>query len=394
MQDTNKSNTGPMQSVAGAASPKNPLTPFVVALGGLLAVQLIAAVVLSFSGTDLSPLESQGPLLAFEREAVTRVHIQGQEQDSLVLEKADGTWRIPSLGGFPATQIKIDDLLAKLGEIEKRIPVATSAAAIKRFKVTDDAYERRLSLEGADGELATLYLGDSPGFRRLFVRADGEQTVYEAELALFDASEKADDWTRKTALRIEQDDIQRVELADILLTRHEDSWSLAGLAVDQNLDQDAAASLIRTLANLNFRGVLGTENKPEYGQDAPVLTYRVTVGDETLEYRLSKLVEGDDHVLSVSNSPYLFRLSEFAAEDLIKAKAADLIAGGESEQSAGESEATTPESEPTAEAAPTSVAPIGEIQVIEDMEPVASDVGTPEPPAEPRIPKTEADSAE
>jgi hypothetical protein len=243
-------------------------------------------------------------------------------------------------------EIKVEDLLTKLGTIEKRIPVATSEAAIKRFKVAEDAYERRVTLEDADGVLGTIYLGDSPGFRRLFVRAEGEQAVYEADLALFDASEKADDWTQKTALRIAQDDIKRVEIADILLTQEEGEWKLAGLAGNRNLDQDAVSDLIRTLANLSYSGVLGRENNPEYGQDAPVLIYQMTSGEDILEYRLSKLAQSNDHVLKVSNSPFYFRVSEFTAEGLKEAKAADLVAGEELDEIPSESGTPPAEDEP------------------------------------------------
>ena len=317
-------------------------SPLIAGLGALLAVQLLVALLMGLGGNDLSPAKSQGPLLAFEIDQVTGLRIASGDSE-LVLKKADDAWQLPSLGGFPVTEFKIAELLDKLAGIQKRIPVATTEAAIARFKVADDDFERRLTLESTDGPLGTLYLGDSPGFRRLFVRADGEQAVYEAELALFDASDKADDWTKKTVLQLEQDRIQGLVINDLVLTRSkEDIWTLDGLTESEVLNQDAVKNLVRLVANINFRSVLGSENKPEYGQDAPVLTFKITLDEETLEYRLSKPPEGDDHVIKVSNRPNYFSLSQYSVEDLTNAKLENLVSSADPAAQEGAAETDEP----------------------------------------------------
>jgi hypothetical protein len=353
---------------------KDLMTPLVAALGVLLVVQLLAALALRVGGADLSPAASQGPLLAFEQDRVIRVRIEAPDQDPLVLEKTDGTWRLPALGDFPAAEFKIDDLLRKLGEMERRIPVATSEAALERFRVADDGFERRITLEGAEGPLAALYLGDSPGFRRLYVRAEGDAAVYEANLALFDASEKADDWTRKTVLQLIAEDIQAVEIREITLTRAEDAWQLAGLAEGETLDQEAAEALVRAAANLSFRGVLGADPKGNYGQDTPELTWKVKTRDEDLEYRLSKLKDLGEYVLKVSNEPYYFRLADFDTQALLDAERGALIEG--TEGTAEESEAA--ETHPPAEE-----------EVMEQAEP--ADTSEPPPADTPEAPITPSD---
>jgi len=304
-------------------------SPLVVFLGALLALQLLAAVILGTGGSDLSPAASQGPLLAFEDARVSRLVI-ASDAGELTLEKTDQGWQLPSLGGFPASQFKVSELLEKLSKIQKRIPVATSETALTRFKVADEDFERRLTLEGADGTLGTLYLGDSPGFRRLFVRSGGDPAVYEAELALFDASDKADDWTEKTALHLERERIKGVKTGDATLIRGGDgTWSLADLGEDEKQDQDAVNDLLRRIANLNFRGVLGSENNPEYGQDAPALRFTVTLEDKSLDYVLSKHADSEDYVLKVSDRPYYFRLSRYDAEDLTQSTRDTLLASDE-----------------------------------------------------------------
>ncbi len=308
---------------------KDPRSPLVISLAVLLGLQLLAALVMGLSGADLSPAGPRGALLDFEQAQVTRIRIEGRKQGPLVLERRDETWLIPALDDFPTAAIKVTNLLNKLGGIQRRIPVATSESAIRRFRVADEGFERKVALEGQDGPLGTLYLGDSPGFRRLFVRADGEQAVYEAGLALFEASDKADDWISKTALLLEQRDIQAIELGDIALERGDEGWVLSDPGTDETLDQGAVDALVHTLANLDYRSVLGEKDMPEYGQDSPVLTFRITLGAETLEYRLSALAEDENgFILTVSNQPYAFRQTGLGAGDLIAVKRSDLIEGG------------------------------------------------------------------
>ena len=56
---------------------------------------------------------------------------------------------------------KVEELLDKLQTLRKRIPVATSTAAAKRFRVSPDADEHKLVLPTGEQTLATLSLGDS-----------------------------------------------------------------------------------------------------------------------------------------------------------------------------------------------------------------------------------------
>jgi hypothetical protein len=343
MQTTKQTSSN---TTIGSGSADFVRSPLVIGLGALLAVQLIVSLIMGLSDSDLSPEESQGPLIAFEADKVSVLRIASADEE-LVLEKSDDGWQIPALGGFPVSEIKIAELLEKLAGIQKRIPVATSEAAIERFKVGEEDFERRLTLETRDGAVATLFLGDSPGFRRLFVRASKEQAVYEAELALFDASEKADDWTKKTVLQMDQDQIRAITLGDLELTRGgDDTWILDGLTGGERLDQEAVKDLVRAVANLNFRGVLGIEDKPEYGQNEPTLTLKVQLGGESLYFALSELADSEDFVLKVSNRPHYFRLSQYTAEELTEVTRGKLVA--KSEKAGDGAQEAALEAEPTA----------------------------------------------
>lgn len=315
MQATNfESNAGTRASGTLRQSAGSPLVP---ALGALLVLQLLAALALGLGGRDMEPATSGGPLVDFERDRVTGIRIQVQDAEPALVVKTQNGWIIPALGDLPAAERKVTELLSKVEGLEKGLPVATSAQALKRFKVAEDGFERKLTLESGDGTLATLYLGDSAGFRRLFVRADGDGSVYEAELGLFDAPDKSEDWSDRTLLHLDAEGIQRLAIAGMTLERTDKGWRLTDLAEGEEQDPQSIEDLVRRLTSIDFLGVLAGDEPPAVIQDPPPveITAALESGDN-IEYRISKLEEGDDYLLEASNRPQGFRLAAYVAEDL------------------------------------------------------------------------------
>lgn len=315
-------------------------SPLIVTLGALLALQLIAALVLSVEENGMAPAANRGPLLTFDRERVTGIRVAVPDGPPVLVARTDTGWGIPALGDLPAAEHKVTELLSKLEGLEKGLPVATSEQALKRFKVAEDNFVRKLSLESGDGDLASLYLGDSAGFRRLFVRADGDSSVYEAELGLFDAPDKADDWSDRTLLHLETEDVKRLKLADLTLERADEGWRLADLAEGEEQDPEAIENIINQLTKMDFLGVLGSQEPSEVDKDAPAVEIEATLASgETVGYRIAKLAEGDGYLVEVSNRPQRFEVADYAAEELTGIGRAALLK--ETEQT----DTTTPEAQ-------------------------------------------------
>lgn len=314
-------------------------SPRFIGLGGLLVAQLALALLLGLREADLAPAAAQGALLEFPRDAVSRILVTGPDGEEAELLRKDGTWRLPALGDFPATPFKVEGLLDKIAATERRIPLATSPEALRRFRVADDAFERRIRLFADGKELGVLYLGDSPGFQRLFVRAGGEQAVHEADFGLFDAPSAASDWADRTALHLDEDAIQRVELPDLTLERTDQGWRLADSAAGEALDQTAAARAARQIANLSFAAVLDPGDPDDYGLNAPALSFRVAlVSGEPIEYRLSRIEP--PIVLAVSGRPQRFELADYTGRELAELTRASLLA-----PSAGDEPASVPQTD-------------------------------------------------
>ena len=281
----------------------------------LLGIQIVLAIALTWAARGtLDPAAAQTSLLTFDPKAVTSLRIDGAGE-GITLTRADKGWLITDLADFPAEGAKVTTLLDKLAGLKRPSPVATSAAAQKRHKVADDAFERKVTLKAGDKTVATLLLGDSPGFKRQFARPAGDKAVYDLDLPLFEVGNRRDDWLQRDLLHVDQDKITAVSAADWKLTKDKDAWQLAGTT--DKPDPAAVINLLGRLGGLGYRGVLGTQDKPEYNQATPALELTLQLaGGGSRVYRISQAKDSKDYVLKAADRPWYFKLSAFDLEGL------------------------------------------------------------------------------
>lgn len=311
----------------------------------LLGAQLLLALGLHFTGPDLAATATQTAVLEFDRERVDQVLIEAADKTQVTLARGDDTWTLPELDGFPADATRVAQLLARLAELQGGLPVATSATAQPRFRVSDADFERRVTLFAGADKLATLYLGSSPGMGQIHARADGSDRIQVVELAAFDIPVQTDDWIDRMLVQIPREEIAAIAIGDLRLERAPAAeapgegtdaageqpgprWQATGLAADEQLDQAAADALAGKFAELSIGAVLGSAAKPEYGLAKPALTVAVTrSGGDTETFAIGKSADGRNYTMKASSRPEYFRLPSYTAEQLLKAAARDALTG-------------------------------------------------------------------
>jgi hypothetical protein len=297
----------------------------IVVLGGLLALQLVLAVAMNLSSDDYGAFKPQQKLLAFDRKAVDGLRIE-DDKNSVVLSKRDGKWVLPQNADFPANTASVERLLDTLAGLDKGWPVATTSAAARRFKVADDKFERKLSLLSNGKPLAVLYVGTSPGYRKVNVRPANQDAVFTVALNTWEASTKVDNWLDKAILAIAPDDVTRLDMPGFVLQRDNDKLSVAGLTGEQETNAKAAATLLDKLAGLQIQSLLGVKDKPEYQQDKPELEFKVTrKNGDVLSYRISRPKDGDYYVLKRSDLDDYFKLADYEVKPLKEAAREKLV---------------------------------------------------------------------
>jgi len=303
-------------------------------LAALLCTQLLLALGLGLSGTAFTRAAgATAPLLHFDRGAIDRITLEGPDQAKVLLEKKDGNWQLPGAEGFPADAALVAQLLDRLAGLRGGDVVATSADARGRFRVGDDAFERRITLANGDKPQATLYLGTSPALRRLHARTQGSDDVHIVELAVFDVPVKAGEWEDKSLLEVPQADIAAITLDGLRIERPTatqtggkpgeaaaPAWVASSNEAGRKLKLAAADTLAQQLAQLSFDKVLGKAAQPGYGLEQPVLALTLTRKDgESIDYKLGKPAGKDEYTLKVSTRPEYFRLAGWTANALVHA---------------------------------------------------------------------------
>jgi len=179
----------------------------------LLAAQLILAAAMSFTGPSLKAQRPDTPLLDLHGQAVDRLTIEGSDHKQVVLARQGKAWVLPESDDFPADAAKVDALLERLKGLQRGLAVGATASAQRRFKVSDNDFERRLTLAANDKTLGTLYLGTSPGLRQVHARTAADDAVYTTGFATRVTRRlqaRGLGWTR-ASLRVPQDRIASIE---------------------------------------------------------------------------------------------------------------------------------------------------------------------------------------
>lgn len=287
-------------------------------LGICLAVQVVLAVGVNLARTDYSAFKPTEALLSFDANMVDTILIKQDEKQQVRLKKEEGRWRISPMNNFQADPVKVKDFLGKLAELKKGWPVATTTAAAKRFKVADDDYERKIILSRDGKDIETLFIGTSPSFRKVHARQKDEESVYAVYFSSYEASTKPEDWIDTGVLKHPASEIARVQFPDFSLSRQDGKLTVEGIDGDsEETVAEEADLLLRKIADLRIRTVLGTEAKPEYNQDKPVFRYTLVLSSgDSEEYVYSKPKDADGYVLKTSHRGEYFKVDHWVVDEI------------------------------------------------------------------------------
>jgi len=295
-------------------------------LGVVLAIQLVIvmAVYLSRSGP-----EQGSSLLDVDPAAVTKVSITDGDGATIELDKTADGWLIGD--GLQADTTRIDALLDKLIALNDLWPVATTSGSQARFEVADDRFQRRLEIDTPAGA-QVLFLGTSPGYRRVHARNAESDEVFSIEFANYEVPTAASEWLDKTQLQAHG--VKRLSLADSWTLEHGDEgWLVDGQAADQ----DAAGKIVDRVANLRLLGVFDGD-ETALG-DARVVDVEDDAGSYELSFRHED--KNDEYVVTSSRRPGSFTVASYVAEQVLVDPAAlqpsaEPAAAGDGTESTGE----------------------------------------------------------
>ncbi len=297
----------------------------IILLTVILVAQVGLTVALNMNRQQLAPFEPTANLLPFDRAAVDTITITGGKGEKVRLVKEKGKWILPDYYRFPADQDAVNKMLDTLAGMKEGWPVATTSGAAERFKVARTDFERHIVLAVGSRPVADLYVGTSPGFRKVHVRVAGSPDILAVKFSAYDAGTGPDDWLDRRYLALDREKIRSIALPGFTLVRKENRFVLADLADDEQMKKEAVDSLVSRVAGLTIEAVLGDRDKPEYLQKEPKLTLTVELPDKKRVCTFSKPGKEDWYVLKTSDSDLYFKVAAWQLTPLLDAKRSLLV---------------------------------------------------------------------
>jgi hypothetical protein len=291
-------------------------------LTAFLALQLMLSAALFWPRENRGEQDARAPLLTLTGD-VDRVIIS-DEDSTVLLTRGDDGWRMPEYHGLPVEAARIERAVAQLPGLPRGWPVADTANAAERFEVAEQAFQRRVEYFQGDDPAGTLYIGTSPGFRKVHARIADSDAIYAVDYNSFDLPAEASDWLDKRLLQL--DDVTAVTGLDYTLSREGDDWRGEG---DTAPDTETVDELVNALAGLRVTGAadIATAAILEEMDAPPTLT--VQAGDQQFEYRLYEME--DERFIHRSDIAVYFALSGMDYDRLNEVSAASLYPVAESD---------------------------------------------------------------
>jgi hypothetical protein len=303
---------------------------------GALALQLVLAVVVFWPRTAGSGAEAESLFPGVEADQIQEVTLTGADGTTITLAKRDGSWVLPEADDYPADPERIEPLVDGLAALEADRLVTQTSASHERLQVAEDAFERRIDFQTADGTLHRVYLGTSPSFGVAHVRAGGQDEVYlTSDLSSQDAGVEATSWVGTTYFSVPSEEVVAITVENAQGTlefeKEGESWALTGLAPDDTLNEGMVRSFVNRAISVSLLRPLGMEDLDAYGMQEPnaIVTIR-TLGEDAVEETYTLRVGAQDpedngYVVKSSESPYYVRVREFSVQDLVEKGYDDFI---------------------------------------------------------------------
>lgn len=246
-------------------------------------------------------LADTGPFL------IDEIHIEDGQGNMAVLESHRGGWILPQLGGLPADGERLEQVLQQLTQQDPGWAVAHTLPARQRFQVAHYHYRRKITLLAQEQTISTVYLGTSPGFRKVHARNDQGDDIFSISLNRFDTPTSDDQWLDPSILQIRTP--LRIIADGYSLDRSSGTWQLGSGGSPDQRELDA---LIDALKNLQVEGLASAEQL----QGIKGLEAELILEVESLAgvITLSLFEQGEQFYIRSSAFPHLFRLSGYTYE--------------------------------------------------------------------------------
>ena len=243
-------------------------------------------------------------LVPFDSYLLDEIHIGDDKGNEAVLVKVGERWILPDLNGLEISPELIEGLLKSIINSEPGWPVASSIAARQRFALTDYNFKRRLTLIGNGELLGTIYLGDSPAYRKVYARNSVHDGIFAISFSTIDAPANDSDWLDKRTLQLQSP--VSISSENYSLHKNEEKW-LSGQGSQP--DKRELDALLLALATVQISGVATEDLQRTLSIAVPDIKLSVETKEGATQFELFTL--GERHFIHCSDHSMFFTMSAY-----------------------------------------------------------------------------------
>jgi hypothetical protein len=236
---------------------------------------------------------------------------------------------MPDYHRLPVQESRLNRVLTDLPGLSRGWPVAGSDSAPQRFEVAADSFQRKVAFFSGEDARGEIFVGTSPGFRKVHVRPAGDDRVYAVEFNTFELPVTPGEWLDKSLLKLDQ--IEAVTGLDYAIRRQGDGWSGDD---GRAPDPEQVDTLLNGLSGLRVSGVADIATASVLADTAAPPTLSVSAAGKDYDFRLYEIE--DDYFVQRSDIPVFFSLSAFDYDRLNDVDADSLYAEAEDDGAANE----------------------------------------------------------
>jgi LysM repeat protein len=257
--------------------------------------------------------EPQNTNLKVDSASIVKIEIQ-QKSKSAVIENVGGKWMITSPIHYAADGTAIKQLLSGLSKFRVGSLVSSNPEKQNIFQV--DSTGTRVAVTDRSGKSITMIVGKmGPSFSEVYFRVPSSSDVYLGEgLDTWTINKEVREWRDKSIISTPSESIK--ELSYGVLDKHfqfqhdTSGWKSGGVALDAGTMNPA----LNQIANLHADDFVDSLMKME---TRPIELGVHGTEDVTLNLFPSS-PDSSKYYVRASNSPQLFVISKWTAEQLLK----------------------------------------------------------------------------
>jgi hypothetical protein len=246
------------------------------------------------SKRPIANIEDKEKVFAFETEKLEEIRVTS-ENESTVLRKTNGTWRIAEPEPGDADQTEVSSLTTNLTNLEVNRVIEDNAADLAKYGLAAPRIKVAYKAEG--GATGEIHLGEKTatqsdlyavkaGEKRVFLVSAFQETTF---------AKKPFDLRDKRILNFERDKVDTVEIAQgtssIQLARSGSDWTVKQ-PVQAAGDYSAVEGLLTRLASANMTKLVDGTDLASYGLDKPQATVTVGAGSSRAVLAIGKEEDG------------------------------------------------------------------------------------------------------